>query len=149
MRKTLSYILLWMLGCLNASAASYTFDVNKGITFSWQYDDLLGVYTTKGTRIKHWALADGQVTSFSSYGWSLVENCKYYLYYPYNNSYYVNDIPITNSKGGVFFTGRSIIRYPTIPINAKTRIVSICSVETGVCTSKGKTGSYQSVIEIS
>ena len=96
MRKTLSYILLWMLGCLNASAASYTFDVNKGITFSWQYDDLLGVYTTKGTRIKHWALADGKVTSFSSYGWSLVENCKYYLYYPYDNSYYLNDIPITN-----------------------------------------------------
>jgi hypothetical protein len=25
-----------------------------------------------------------------------VENCKYYLYYPYNNSYFVNDIPITN-----------------------------------------------------
>ena len=95
MRKTLSYILFWMLGCLNASAASYTFDINKGISFSWQYDDALGVYTTKGTRIKHWALADGKVTSFSSYGWSLVGNCKYYLYYPYNNSYFQNDTPIT------------------------------------------------------
>lgn len=96
MRKTLSYILFWMLGCLNASAASYTFDINKGISFSWQYDDALGVYTTKGTRIKHWALDDGKVTSFSSYGWSLVGNCKYYLYYPYNNSYFQNDTPITN-----------------------------------------------------
>lgn len=95
MKKTLSYILFWMFGCLNASAASYTFDINKGISFSWQYDDVLGVYTTKGTRIKHWALADGKVTSFSSYGWSLVENCKYYLYYPFNNSYFQNDIPIT------------------------------------------------------
>ena len=95
MKKTLSYILFWMFGCLNASAASYTFDINKGISFSWQYDDALGVYTTKGTRIKHWALADGKVTSFSSYGWSLVENCKYYLYYPFNNSYFQNDIPIT------------------------------------------------------
>ena len=95
MRKTLSYILFWMLGCLNAYAASYTFDINKGISFSWQYDDALGVYTTKGTRIKHWALADGKVTSFSSYGWSLVGNCKYYLYYPYNNSYFQNDTPIT------------------------------------------------------
>ena len=95
MKKTLSYILFWMFGCLNASAASYTFDINKGINFSWQYDDALGVYTTKGTRIKHWALADGKVTSFSSYGWSLVENCKYYLYYPFNNSYFQNDIPIT------------------------------------------------------
>ena len=95
MRKTLSYILFWMLGCLNASAASYTFDINKGISFSWQYDDALGVYTTKGTRIKHWALDDGKVTSFSSYGWSLVGNCKYYLYYPYNNSYFQNDTPIT------------------------------------------------------
>ena len=84
-----------MLGCLNAYAASYTFDINKGISFSWQYDDALGVYTTKGTRIKHWALADGKVTSFSSYGWSLVGNCKYYLYYPYNNSYFQNDTPIT------------------------------------------------------
>ena len=96
MRKTLSYILFWMLGCLNAYAASYTFDINKGITFSWQYDDALGVYTTKGTRIKHWALDNGKEASFSSYGWSLVGNCKYYLYYPYNNSYFVNDIPITN-----------------------------------------------------
>ena len=96
MKKTLSYILFWMLSFLHVSAASYTFDINKGISFSWQYDDVLGVYTTKGTRIKHWALGDGKVTSFSSYGWSLVENCKYYLYYPYNNSYFVNDIPITN-----------------------------------------------------
>ena len=96
MKKSLSYILFWMLGCLSASAASYTFDINKGISFSWQYDDAIGVYTTKGTRIKHWALADGKVTSFSSYGWSLVGNCKYYLYYPYNNSYFLNDIPITN-----------------------------------------------------
>ena len=99
MRKTLSYILLWMLGTLNASAVSYTYDVNKGISFSWQYDDALGVYTTKGTRIKHWALSvsdDGKAASFSSYGWSLVENRKYYLYYPYNDSYYLNDTPITS-----------------------------------------------------
>lgn len=98
MRKILSYILLWVLGCLNASAASYTFDINKGILFSWEYDDLVGVYTTKGTRIKHWALAasdDGKTSSFSSYGWSLVEDKKYYLYSPYNSSYFVNDIPIT------------------------------------------------------
>ena len=104
MRKTLSYILFWMLGCLNVSAASYSFDINKGITFSWQYDDALGVYTTKGTRIKHWALDNGKEASFSSYGWSLVGNCKYYLYYPYNNSYYVNDIPIT--KLPVTFDGQ-------------------------------------------
>ena len=99
MRKTLSYILLWMLGSLSASAVSYTYDVNKGISFSWQYDDALGVYTTKGTRIKHWALSvsdDGKAASFSSYGWSLVENRKYYLYYPYNDSYYLNDTPITS-----------------------------------------------------
>ena len=96
MRKILSYILLWVLGCLNASAASYTFDINKGILFSWEYDDALGVYTTKGTRIKHWALDNGKDASFSSYGWSLVGHCKYYLYYPYNNSYFLNDIPITN-----------------------------------------------------
>lgn len=96
MRKILSYILLWVLGCLNASAASYTFDINKGILFSWKYDDALGVYTTKGTRIKHWALDNGKDASFSSYGWSLVGHCKYYLYYPYNNSYFLNDIPITN-----------------------------------------------------
>ena len=99
MRKTLSYILLWMLGSLNASAVSYTYDANKGISFSWQYDDALGVYTTKGTRIKHWALSvsdDGKAASFSSYGWSLVENRKYYLYYPYNDSYYLNDTPITS-----------------------------------------------------
>ena len=98
MRKKLSYILFLMLGCLNASAASYTYDVNKGISFSWQYDDAIGVYTTKGTRIKHWALdvsGDGKAASFSSYGWSLVEDSKYYLYYPYNNSYFVNDTPIT------------------------------------------------------
>ena len=88
-----------MLGSLNASAVGYTYNVNKGISFSWQYDDALGVYTTKGTRIKHWALSvsdDGKVASFSSYGWSLVENRKYYLYYPYNDSYFLNDTPITN-----------------------------------------------------
>ena len=99
MRKTLSYILLWMLGSLNASAVGYTYNVNKGISFSWQYDDAIGVYTTKGTRIKHWALSvsnDGKAASFSSYGWSLVENRKYYLYYPYNDSYFLNDTPITN-----------------------------------------------------
>lgn len=96
MKKTLSYILLWLLGSFNASAASYTFNINKGISFSWQYDDVLGVYTTKGTRIKHWALADGKVTPFSSYGWSLVGNCKYYLYYPFNDSYFQSDIPITD-----------------------------------------------------
>ena len=72
MKKTLSYILFWMLGGLTASAASYTFNINKGISFSWQYDDAIGVYTTKGTRIKHWALADGKQIPFSSYGWSLV-----------------------------------------------------------------------------
>ena len=43
MKKSLSYILFWMLGCLSASAASYTFDINKGISFSWQYDDVIGV----------------------------------------------------------------------------------------------------------
>lgn len=99
MKKTLSYILFWMLGCLSASAASYTFDINKGISFSWQYDDVIGVYTTKGTRIKHWALDvsdGGKAATFSSYGWSLVENRKYYLYYPYNDSYFKNDTPITN-----------------------------------------------------
>ena len=99
MRKTLSYILLWMLGSLNASAVGYTYNVTKGISFSWQYDDAIGVYTTKGTRIKHWALSvsnDGKAASFSSYGWSLVENRKYYLYYPYNDSYFLNDTPITN-----------------------------------------------------
>ena len=99
MKKTLSYILFWMFGCLNASAASYTFDINKGISFSWQYDDVIGVYTTKGTRIKHWALDvsdGGKAATFSSYGWSLVEKRKYYLYYPYNDSYFKNDTPITN-----------------------------------------------------
>ena len=99
MKKTLSYILFWMFGCLNASAASYTFDINKGIFFSWQYDDVIGVYTTKGTRIKHWALDvsdGGKAATFSSYGWSLVEKRKYYLYYPYNDSYFKNDTPITN-----------------------------------------------------
>ena len=99
MKKTLSYILFWMLGCLSASAASYTFDINKGISFSWQYDDVIGVYTTKGTRIKHWALDvsdGGKAATFSSYGWSLVEKRKYYLYYPYNDSYFKNDTPITN-----------------------------------------------------
>ena len=88
-----------MLGSLNASAVGYTYNVNKGISFSWQYDDAIGVYTTKGTRIKHWALSvsnDGKAASFSSYGWSLVENRKYYLYYPYNDSYFLNDTPITN-----------------------------------------------------
>jgi hypothetical protein len=88
-----------MLGCLSASAASYTFDINKGISFSWQYDDVIGVYTTKGTRIKHWALDvsdGGKAATFSSYGWSLVEKRKYYLYYPYNDSYFKNDTPITN-----------------------------------------------------
>ena len=39
---------------------------------------------------------DGKAASFSSYGWSLVENRKYYLYYPYNDSYFLNDTPITN-----------------------------------------------------
>ena len=99
MKKSLSYILFWMLGCLSASAASYTFDINKGISFSWQYDDVIGVYTTKGTRIKHWALDvsdGGKAATFSSYGWSLVEKRKYYLYYPYNDSYFQNDTPITN-----------------------------------------------------
>ena len=99
MKKSLSYILFWMLGCLSASAASYTFDINKGIFFSWQYDDVIGVYTTKGTRIKHWALDvsdGGKAATFSSYGWSLVEKRKYYLYYPYNDSYFKNDTPITN-----------------------------------------------------
>ena len=98
MRKIISYIVFWMLGCLNASAVSYTFDIDKGIVFSWQYDDVVGFYTTKGTRIKHWALAvsdDGKSSSFSSYGWSLVENSKYYLYSPYNNSYFEKSIPIT------------------------------------------------------
>ena len=99
MKKSLSYILFWMLGCLSASAASYTFDINKGISFSWQYDDVIGVYTTKGTRIKHWALDvsdGGKAATFSSYGWSLVEKRKYYLYYPYNDSYFKNVTPITN-----------------------------------------------------
>ena len=99
MKKTLSYILFWMLGGLTASAASYTFNINKGISFSWQYDDVIGVYTTKGTRIKHWALDvsdGGKAATFSSYGWSLVEKRKYYLYYPYNDSYFKNDTPITN-----------------------------------------------------
>lgn len=99
MKKSLSYILFWMLGCLSASAASYKFDINKGISFSWQYDDVIGVYTTKGTRIKHWALDvsdGGKAATFSSYGWSLVEKRKYYLYYPYNDSYFKNDTPITN-----------------------------------------------------
>ena len=99
MKKSLSYILFWMLGCLSASAASYTFDINKGISFSWQYDDVIGVYTTKGPRIKHWALDvsdGGKAATFSSYGWSLVEKRKYYLYYPYNDSYFKNDTPITN-----------------------------------------------------
>ena len=99
MKKSLSYILFWMLSCLSASAASYTFDINKGISFSWQYDDVIGVYTTKGTRIKHWALDvsdGGKAATFSSYGWSLVEKRKYYLYYPYNDSYFKNDTPITN-----------------------------------------------------
>ena len=99
MKKSLSYILFWMLGCLSAYAASYTFDINKGISFSWQYDDVIGVYTTKGTRIKHWALDvsdGGKAATFSSYGWSLVEKRKYYLYYPYNDSYFKNDTPITN-----------------------------------------------------
>ena len=96
MKKTLSYILFWMLGGLTASAASYTFNINKGISFSWQYDDAIGVYTTKGTRIKHWALADGKQIPFSSYGWSLVGNSKYYLYYPYNDLYFQSDIPITS-----------------------------------------------------
>ncbi len=88
-----------MLGCLDASAVSYTFDVDKGIVFSWQYDDIVGFYTTKGTRIKHWALAvsdDGKSSSFSSYGWSLVENSQYYIYYPYNNTYFEKGLPITD-----------------------------------------------------
>ncbi len=98
MRKIVSYIVFWMLGSLNASAVSYTFDVDKGIVFSWQYDDVVGFYTTKGTRIKHWALAvsdDGKSSSFSSYGWSLVENSKYYIYYPYNNTYFEKGMQIT------------------------------------------------------
>jgi hypothetical protein len=98
MRKIISYIVFLMLGCLDASAVSYTFDVDKGIVFSWQYDDIVGFYTTKGTRIKHWALAvsdDGKSSSFSSYGWSLVENSQYYIYYPYNNTYFEKGMQIT------------------------------------------------------
>lgn len=99
MKKALSYIVFLMLVSLNASAANYTFDTNKGLVFSWKYGDVVGVYTAKGTRIKHWASApstdDDKTYSFSSHGWSLVDGSRYYLYSPYDASYFEKGIPIT------------------------------------------------------
>lgn len=67
--------------------------------FSWKRDDAIGLYTINGTRIVHWAIdvsEDVKTSAFSSYGWSLVENANYYLYSPYNPTYFANAYPMTD-----------------------------------------------------
>lgn len=98
MNKILLIFLLTILPYLS-DAANYSYSPQKGMTFAWQYDDAIAIFTDDGTRIKLWAVnGDGNSSDFSAYGWGMELNFPYTAYSPCtNNSGYNPDtfLPMT------------------------------------------------------
>lgn len=80
-------ICLFVTLSMIANAAVYEYKTGVGLSFAWQYDDPIALFTDEGTRIKMWALnANGNNSDFSAYGWGLEQNFPYTAYYPRTSS---------------------------------------------------------------
>lgn len=98
MSRIISTIIILIACTLSILAANYSLGSDKGVICTWVKDDVAGIYTTGGTRIKHWAETiddDAHHALFSSRAWALTANTDYYAYYPYSSYYFDNNCPIT------------------------------------------------------
>lgn len=96
--KRIGIICTFILSHFTMFAADYKSGSDNALIYSWSKDDVAGIYTTGGTRIKHWAEDvdnDAHYALFSSRAWALVANTSYYAYSPYSSYYYDNECPIT------------------------------------------------------
>lgn len=80
-------ILSVMLGMIltDAAASNYKYVAGSGVTFGWNHDDCIAVYTPSGTRLLMWATdydTDAEA-SFSAYGFTLSSNLTYRAFYPH------------------------------------------------------------------
>lgn len=90
------YLILAVLMFLvmTTSATGYTHD-NKGVVVvAWNIDDVVGVYTVSGNRIRTTVAqldnTDSHRVVLTGNGWALATNTHYYGYYPYNSDYFNN-----------------------------------------------------------
>lgn len=98
MKGRLAIFIVMMLSCLDALSGNYHYTSGAGMTCHWSAEDVLGVYTQSGTRIKFWVSEIGQgghKAGITANGWALAANAEYYAYMPYSPDYYINSNPIT------------------------------------------------------
>lgn len=72
----------------DATASNYKYVVGSGVTFGWNHDDNIAVYTPSGTRILMWATdydTDAEA-SFSAYGFTLAGDVTYKAFFPHTSA---------------------------------------------------------------
>lgn len=93
------FIFMFIALVLETLAAGYNFVDGQGVRFSWTNDDVVGLYTSAGSRIRTTVYAidedDMHRVQLTGNGWGLSESSTYYGYYPYSSRYYEESLPIT------------------------------------------------------
>lgn len=85
MKRVLSVIFAFVLS-MSTFAAKYSYAPEKGVLFSWLYDDPIIVFHGNNPLLKFWATTvNGNATSFSAYGWGLSTESSYVAYSPYDD----------------------------------------------------------------
>lgn len=85
MKKLLTIILI-ILSPYSAYATNYSYSADKGVKYTWMYDDPIVVFADDGTFLKLWAVErNGNNSNFSAYGWGFNPNKGFTAYSPWTN----------------------------------------------------------------
>ena len=94
MRKFLLILIAFIGSAMTVFATDYAYNSKGGLFVTWNSNDVVGLYTVSGTRIrttvKSIETSNRHEVTLTGNGWTLTSNSQYYGYYPYSSSYQLN-----------------------------------------------------------
>lgn len=99
MKRILTVILSIILILSGANASDYNAMPNGAVAFAWTADDEAGAYRADGGTNRLWlyveSTTDANNAVFNGAGFGLNPGYSYNAYFPYNSTYYTNNLPQT------------------------------------------------------